>query len=35
MRDGLADHGQACYGGSMPKSMKTEELAVSPREWLA
>jgi hypothetical protein len=27
VRDGLADHAQACYGGSMPKSMKAEELA--------
>ena len=29
VRDGLADHAQACYGGSMSKSMKAEELAVS------
>jgi hypothetical protein len=24
---GLADHSKRCYGGSMPKSMKAEELA--------
>ena len=29
VRDGLADHAQACYGGSVGKSMKAVELAVS------
>src|SRR5260370_41794074 len=28
----LADHAQACYGGSVGKSMKSEELAVSQRD---
>ena len=28
VRDGLADHAQACYGGSLSKSMKAMELAV-------
>jgi len=28
VRDCLADHAQGCYGGSTPKSMKAEELAV-------
>jgi len=28
MRYGLADHAQACYGGSVGKSMKAVELAV-------
>jgi hypothetical protein len=28
MRDGPADHGQACYGGSLAKSMKAVELAL-------
>jgi hypothetical protein len=27
MRDGLADHAQECYGGSVGKSMKAVELA--------
>ena len=31
VRDGLADHTQECYGGSMPKSMKAEELAIISR----
>jgi len=26
VRDGLADHAQACYGGSVGKSMKAVEL---------
>jgi len=29
VRDGLADHAQACYGGRVGKSMKAGELAVS------
>ena len=29
VRDGLADHAQACYGGSVGKSMKAVELAES------
>jgi hypothetical protein len=29
VRDGLADHAQACYGGSVGKSMKAEEFPVS------
>jgi hypothetical protein len=29
VRDGLADHAQECYGGSMPKSMKAMELSES------
>jgi len=29
VRDGLADHAQACYGGSEGKSMKAVELADS------
>jgi hypothetical protein len=32
VRDGLADHAQACYGGSIDKSMKAGELAVSQRD---
>src|ERR1700719_3056425 len=28
VRDGLADHAQECYGGSLSKSMKATELAV-------
>jgi hypothetical protein len=28
VRDGLADHAQACYGGSVSKSMKAVELAM-------
>jgi hypothetical protein len=28
VRNGLADHAQACYGGSIRKSMKAVELAV-------
>jgi len=31
MRYGLADHAQACYGGSVGKSMKAVELAVFQR----
>jgi hypothetical protein len=29
VRDGLADHAQACYGASVGKSMRSVELAVS------
>ena len=32
VRDGLANHAQACYGGSMTKSMKAGELAVSQED---
>ena len=32
VRDGLADHAQACYGGSVGKSMKAVELAVSQED---
>jgi hypothetical protein len=28
VRDGLADHAQACYGGNACKSMKREKLAT-------
>ena len=28
VRDGLANHAQACYGGTLDKSMKAVELAV-------
>src|SRR5713101_1012562 len=31
VRNGLADHAQACYGGSIGKSMKAVELAVSQK----
>ena len=31
VRDGLADHAQACYGGSVGKSMKARELAESQK----
>ena len=31
MRDGLADHAQACYGRSVGKSMKAVGLAVISR----
>jgi hypothetical protein len=29
VRDGLADHAQACYGGHLGKSIKVVRLAVS------
>src|SRR4029077_7722483 len=35
VRDGLADHAQECYGGSISKSMKPEELAVFQKGLLA
>jgi hypothetical protein len=31
VRDGLADHAKACYGGSVGKSTKAVELAVSQK----
>src|SRR5438309_11004906 len=31
VRDGLADHAQACYGGSLGKSMKAMEFAASQK----
>ena len=31
VRDGLADHAQACYGGSVGKSMKAGEVGISKK----
>jgi hypothetical protein len=35
VRDGLADHAQACYGGSVGKSIKGGKLTVSEKKLLA
>jgi hypothetical protein len=32
VRDGLADHAQECYGGSVGKSMKAVECEVSQKD---
>jgi hypothetical protein len=33
VRDGLADHAQECYGGSVDKSMKSVDLAASQEDY--